>query len=142
MLHARTRTALSAAISLLLVGCATVPGVGTGLSASLTGTPNGDADGTGTATITIDDAANQLGTTLQVSGIAPATAAHIHRGAAGTSGPPVVPLDAPSDGESSECDGIAQELLDEILANPAGFYVNVHNADFPGGAIRGQLQPR
>jgi hypothetical protein len=29
--------------------------------------------------------------------------------------------------------------LAAILANPNGFYVNVHNAEFPDGAIRGQL---
>src|SRR5713226_1723245 len=29
--------------------------------------------------------------------------------------------------------------MSEIIANPAGFYANIHNADFPGGAIRGQL---
>ena len=27
----------------------------------------------------------------------------------------------------------------QILANPAAYYVNVHNADYPGGAVRGQL---
>jgi hypothetical protein len=27
----------------------------------------------------------------------------------------------------------------EVSANPGKYYVNVHNADFPGGAVRGQL---
>lgn len=31
------------------------------------------------------------------------------------------------------------ELVRDILANPAGFYVNVHNAEFPNGTVRGQL---
>jgi hypothetical protein len=30
-------------------------------------------------------------------------------------------------------------LLQEILGNPTGFYFNVHNAAFPGGAVRGPL---
>jgi hypothetical protein len=33
----------------------------------------------------------------------------------------------------------SRELILEILQNPEGFYVNVHNADFPAGAVRGQL---
>jgi hypothetical protein len=31
-------------------------------------------------------------------------------------------------------------VLARIVANPAGFYVNVHNARFPGGALRCQLE--
>jgi hypothetical protein len=32
-----------------------------------------------------------------------------------------------------------RELILEIIQNPEAFYVNVHNADFPAGAVRGQL---
>jgi hypothetical protein len=37
--------------------------------------------------------------------------------------------------------GLSDPDLANVLANPTGFYVNVHNAQFPGGAIRGQLGP-
>jgi len=30
-------------------------------------------------------------------------------------------------------------ILQEILDDPAGYYVNLHTEDFPPGAIRGQL---
>jgi hypothetical protein len=70
----------------------------------------------------------------------PAFAAHIHRGAAGTNGPVVVPLTAPgTSGTSDGCVTVDQSLIDQILANPAGFYVNVHTVQHKGGAIRTQL---
>ena len=37
------------------------------------------------------------------------------------------------------CSRVAATLIDEILANPAGFYVNVHTTEHPAGAIRAQL---
>ena len=37
------------------------------------------------------------------------------------------------------CIAVEPEKLKPIVANPAGFYVNIHTADFPGGAVRGQL---
>lgn len=64
------------------------------------------------------------------------TAAHIHRGAAGVAGPPVVTFNPPLFGSVTVAD---QALLGEILANPSNFYVNVHTSQFPDGEIRGQL---
>jgi uncharacterized protein (DUF3820 family) len=32
------------------------------------------------------------------------------------------------------------KLLRKIADKPGDYYVNVHTADFPAGAIRGQLQ--
>ena len=40
----------------------------------------------------------------------------------------------------SGCTTTTKEIIDAILANPSGYYVNVHNASYPGGAIRGQLK--
>ena len=74
-----------------------------------------------------------------MGGIAPATLAHIHRGAAGVAGPIEIDLTAPSAGSSSGCLAIVLTLADEIVADPAGFYFNVHNGEFPAGAVRGQL---
>ena len=62
-------------------------------------------------------------------------AAHIHIGAAGVAGGVAVPL-SPTSG----CvDGVDKDLIKDIRQNPGNYYVNVHNADFPPGAVRGQL---
>jgi len=104
------------------------------------GVPNqGDLDGTGTAELTVNVGQGRICYSIEVSGIAPAAAAHIHEAPATTTGPIVVPLEAPTDGSSSACATVDRELAKEILKSPADYYVNVHNADFPAGALRGQL---
>lgn len=99
----------------------------------------GDPDGTGTALITLNQGQEMVCWELSVSGIAPATAAHIHEGAAGVSGPVVVTLSPPDDGFSSGCTSADAELIQSIRQSPWLYYVNLHNADYPTGALRGQL---
>ena len=65
-------------------------------------------------------------------------AAHIHTGAAGIAGPVLVGFGATYSRRG--CVTSTAETIAAILANPKGFYVNVHNASYPGGAIRGQLK--
>ena len=134
---------LSAA-GLVLAGCETVgSAVGEGLTASMNGGAEvpgpGDSDGSGSVEITTVDRTDNLCYEISVRNIEPATAAHIHRGAPGVAGPPVVTLDAPADGESNGCLSVPSALVDEIERAPGAFYVNVHNAAFPNGAVRGQL---
>jgi len=101
----------------------------------------GDPDGAGTAVIRIRRSDAQLCYRITVSNVQlPAVGAHIHRGAAGGSGPIVIPFTAPAEnGVTSACTAVDGALLDEILANPANFYVNVHSREFPGGAVRAPL---
>jgi hypothetical protein len=99
----------------------------------------GDPDGSGYAVITLNQGLGMVCWELSVEGIAPATAAHIHRAPVGSPGPVVVPLSPPADGFSSGCAIADPGLIKEIRQSPEEFYVNVHNADFPAGALRGQL---
>ncbi|TMM06427.1 MAG: CHRD domain-containing protein [Actinobacteria bacterium] len=95
----------------------------------------------GTAVVRIRKDAGQVCYRLHAENITlPAIAAHIHRGAATVSGPVVVPFTAPAaNGNSDGCTAATAALIDEIIANPAGFYVNVHTTEHPGGAMRAQL---
>jgi hypothetical protein len=115
------------------------------LTASLSGpaevpTP-GDPDGTGTAQVRIDAAKGEVCYELTVENIQAASAAHIHAGAAGVAGGVAVPLDAPAQGSAKNCATVEPKVAQDIVENAANYYVNVHNAEFPQGAVRGQLQP-
>jgi hypothetical protein len=102
----------------------------------------GDPDGSGTAHFRINPGQGKLCYSLTVSRIDPATAAHIHRAPPTDPGPVVVPLTAPTSGSSNGCIDIDKALAQEIVRSPASFYVNVHNAEFGPGAVRGQLGRR
>lgn len=110
-----------------LTGAAEVPGPG-------------DPDGSGTALITLNHGQGRVCWELTATDIAPATAAHIHVGTADVAGPVVVPLSPPTSGSSSGCaEGVDRDLIKNIIQHPEQYYVNVHNAEFPPGALRGQL---
>jgi hypothetical protein len=111
-----------------LTGAAEVPGPG-------------DPDGSGTATITINRGTGEICWSITVTGITlPATAAHIHEAPVGVAGDVDVTLSPPdATGTSSGCTTVSREHAKEIAKDPAEYYVNVHNVDFPAGALRGQL---
>jgi hypothetical protein len=111
------------------------------LVATLTGaaeTPPGDTDGTGQFSVEIEADAGDFCYSLSAAKIAPATMAHVHAGAAGTNGAPVITLQMGED----MCIAAEPDVLKQIVAAPANYYVNVHNAEFPAGAVRGQLAAR
>jgi hypothetical protein len=114
------------------------------------GTPGqGDLDARGVAVVEINTWTDEICWKILVKGIQlPAAAAHIHQAPAGVNGPIVVDFTAPTAGSSlllqrlnigfaRGC--VTSSFADAIGTNPSGFYVNVHNGEFPPGAVRGQL---
>lgn len=138
----------SAVIATALLGSATAfaaEDAGARFTATLDGASEvtaqgGDPDGMGTATVRVNPGRNQVCFSISVTGISTATVTHIHKGAAGVSGPVVVDLVAPVNGISQGCTAMVdRELAKEIIKNPADYYVNVHSTEFRAGAVRGQL---
>ena len=108
----------------------------------LSGGDSGDPDGAAHGTLSIDSETGRVIWGFYYSGIGAPTAMHIHRGAVGESGGVVLPLNVESKLGEGALTGrvIAEpEIVSEILASPAGFYVNIHTGDFRGGALRAQL---
>jgi hypothetical protein len=99
----------------------------------------GDSKGSGTAQITLNPAKGEVCYDMTVRGIQASTAAHIHQGVAGREGPVRVSLDAPKTGSVKGCKIVDANVVQDIMQNPANYYVNVHNAEHPKGAVRGQL---
>ena len=100
------------------------------------GEPNqGDPDGSGTASLTINPGTGEVCWTIEVADVDPIAAAHIHVAPSTAPGPIVVHLNP-----DSGCTEVSRELALAIITDPCAYYVNVHNATYPAGALRGQLQ--
>lgn len=138
-----TRLAFSLMLMALVLAFPTAVAAGKPVSVEMSGAAEvpgpGDPDGSGTATLRINPGRGEICYTLTVTNIAPATAAHIHVGGPDVAGPVVVPLAAPTSGTSTACATVDRALAKDIARNLENYYVNVHNAEFPAGAVRGQL---
>jgi hypothetical protein len=134
----RIRVIVAAAALLVGVGAA----VGADVKVQLTGaeeTPpvTTSASGTGTITIAAD---KSVSGTVKTTGM-DSTVAHIHVGAPGVAGPPIITLVKGADGTWSVPAG--SKLTDEQYASfkAGNLYVNVHSAAHAPGEIRAQLKP-
>ena len=145
----RSSIGLAASAAMLAVATLAAPVSAnhfTTFSTSLSGAEEapGPGDPNGKGFITLD--VYNTGTicyTAKVQGLAPVTGAHIHEAPAGSPGPVVVDLRPDlanrTGNKLSYCVSTTPERAADIIASPADYYVNVHNAEYPGGAIRGQL---
>jgi hypothetical protein len=100
--------------------------------------PTGAPTGSATAKIRL------LGTTGKVcwtfshiKGFTSPKAAHIHKGKKGVAGPILVPFG--STYKRSGCVTATAATIAAIQKSPSSYYVNIHNAKYPNGAVRAQL---
>jgi hypothetical protein len=117
--------ALAVDVKVTLIGAEETPPVTT------------SASGTGTIVIAAD---KSVSGSIKTSGI-DGTVAHIHVGAPGQSGPPIITLTKGDGGVWSVPPG--SKLTDEQYASfkAGNLYVNVHSAEHKPGEIRAQLKP-
>jgi uncharacterized protein (TIGR03437 family) len=100
-------------------------------------------------------ASTDFNTNYQFPGEVTITGMHIHKGVAGENGSVTInsnisaaaPVADPTgkgillrQGFTGPADAAGLDTVNGMLANPAGFYLNVHTTVNPGGVIRGQLQ--
>ena len=159
----RTRLAwllmLALVVGLVSAGSVSAADQSVELMARLTGTqevPQADVDGSAKAIVDINvDAGTVCFDIKNFKDTGAPNRGHIHKAAAGANGPIVVPFfelvgqpadprnDQLEEGRISDCVTVADHvLLADIVAHPDQYYVNVHNARFPGGSMRCQLEPR
>lgn len=99
----------------------------------------GDPDGSGTARLMLNHGQGRVCYEITVSNIATPTAAHIHEADVNSPGPVVVPLFTTSGTTMQGCVEADRDEIKEIIQDPGNYYVNVHNAAYPAGAVRGQM---
>jgi len=142
-----TAAALAAVLAVVLVtrggggGSPTAATKGTSFHVALASSaevpPSISNTSSGTADVTIDG--TKVCWDFKLSGVDNPTAAHIHQGGSNVSGPVVVPLILNATYKPTGCTTTTAAAAKAILADPSAYYVNVHTAKYPDGAVRGQL---
>ena len=103
---------------------------------------SGDPDGTATGTLTLSSTAGLLSFSISFANIDDPIAVDITLGAPGVGGDPLVSLPVSAGVDPNPLVGtVAPDpaILQSIIQDPTAFYVNVHTAAFPDGAVRGQV---
>lgn len=112
--------------------------------------PAGDVDGTGIAVLRFDPDAGQVCYTIVARDIGAPQEPALGIGSAHIHGPLpaggiAIDLDTVfrSTGTdtyvSTGCVAAGRAAIEAVLVNPERYYINVHNAEFPGGAVQGNL---
>ncbi len=111
------------------------------LSAKLSGkaeVPKGEEEGSGLAVLHLNAAKGSVcWSYTKLHDVKGPQASHIHKGAPGKAGPVVVPLGGAY--KAKGCTTASKKLVEAIESHPSAYYVNIHNAEYKAGAVRGQL---
>lgn len=141
----RARVLVVCLLGLLCLPPLALPAVSAGtktLTTTMLGSnevPKGAPKGSGKAVITLNAGTRKVCWTFSsVKGISKVNASHIHKGAKGKSGNVVVALFAGAL-KTKGCVKAAKSIITAIEKHPNSYYVNIHTAKYPAGAIRGQL---
>jgi hypothetical protein len=119
------------------------------LSAKLKGAKEvpgpGDPNGKGEIFVAVKKQKRKVCFELRFRKIEDPEAGHIHKGGRNDAGPVKVLLFEDRAGlpgrRFEDCVKGKRKTLRKIARNPERYYVNIHNDDYPDGAIRGQLKP-
>jgi hypothetical protein len=111
------------------------------VSAKMTGgaeSPKGPAGASGSAVVHLNAAKGTVCWQFKnLKGVTSPNASHIHKGGKGVSGPVFIPLGAKF--ALKGCTTASKSSITAVETKPGAYYVNVHNAKYPNGAVRGQL---
>lgn len=97
---------------------------------------SGDPNGSGSATIRLMAARNRVCADLSWRRIEAPAAAHIHEA---SDGAVVVDLTSSLADGTGCATGVRRSVIRAVIASPRKYYVNVHNATYPAGAVQGKL---
>ena len=128
-------------VSALAIGCAHGPMSPQSTTLTLSGgqeVPPVTTKATGAGQITVHRDRSVTGT-VSVFGMTP-TAAHIHEGPAGVSGPVVIGLTKTSDTTFAVPAGAVLTEAQYASLRAGNYYVNVHSAEYPDGELRAQIK--
>lgn len=103
---------------------------------------SGDPDGKGFVAVKVNPSKGKLCFGMEWERITDPSAAHIHKAPRGSAGSIKFTLfegttSSPIDGCFR---GVKFNFLNKLATNPEAWYVNLHNSEYPDGAIRGQLK--
>ena len=99
--------------------------------------PEGDPNGTGSAVVRLNRERNRVCAALEWRRIQNPDAAHIHRKSDGSI---VIDLSRATVDGVGCTNNAGRKKIRNIVDHPRRYYVNVHNARYPAGAILGTLR--